>query len=118
MYKPITNEKEDLRVKIQDTLKRVFNYTDDNNPFGDPNLSKPFIWYKKNDFLEKKRMNTKLNVTEILNRIEQAKPEIEKNRIRKIQRDEMRLKARQLELLKNTEKISQEEMKEKPIKNG
>lgn len=41
-------EKEDeLNQKIKVLLQSIYGYTDDNNPFGDTQLSKPFIWHKK-----------------------------------------------------------------------
>jgi hypothetical protein len=46
--------KKELRRKIKSLYKSFYDYTDDNNPFGDPDLNKPFIWVKK---IEKMRRN-------------------------------------------------------------
>lgn len=41
-------EEENLRKKVKILIKNLYGYTDENNPFGDPNLTKPFTWEKKN----------------------------------------------------------------------
>lgn len=46
-YKHFESQQEETRRKVHNLLKTMYNYDDNNNPFGDPNLSKPFIWMKK-----------------------------------------------------------------------
>ena len=42
------DQEESLRKNVKLLIKNLYGYTDENNPFGDPNLTKPFIWEKKN----------------------------------------------------------------------
>lgn len=68
-----------LLKKNQVLLKSLYDYSDDNNPFGDPNLSKPFFWLKKNQkFLSLGMDPTYFNEEKtILSKIKNAKQEID-----------------------------------------
>lgn len=73
------DQDEDLRKKIKILLKNLYGYTDENNPFGDPNLTKPFIWKKKNQkFLSLGLDPSYINDEKtILQKIKDGKEEIE-----------------------------------------
>ena len=73
------NFSEDFQKKVQLLIKSLYGYTDENNPFGDPNLSTPFVWVKKSeDFLQKGFDPSFLNdENEILLRIKNSKNDIE-----------------------------------------
>ena len=73
------NFSEDFQKKVQLLIKSLYGYTDENNPFGDPNLSTPFVWVKKSeDFLQKGFDPSFLNdEDEILLRIKNSKDDID-----------------------------------------
>jgi hypothetical protein len=71
-------------------LRSSYNYTDDNNPFGDPDLSKPFIWHKKIEKLSNLGFIQKIDSNYILSRLKQSKLEIDRIRKRKTQREELK----------------------------
>ena len=73
------NFSNDFQKKVQLLIKSLYGYTDENNPFGDPNLSTPFVWVKKSeDFLQKGFDPSFLNdEDEILLRIKNSKDDID-----------------------------------------
>ena len=78
MYKQIESSKYEIRKKIAKFLLEQFNYTDDNNPFGDQELSKPFIWEEKINKLTKKGLNPYINGEDIIDKFDSIKTEISK----------------------------------------
>lgn len=50
-YTSVVTEEDRLRVKAEKRARKkqaLLGYTNQNNPFGDAQLSKPFVWHKKN----------------------------------------------------------------------
>ena len=41
------NSEDSIRNKTGILIQALYGYTDENNPFGDPNLSQTFIWELK-----------------------------------------------------------------------
>jgi len=85
-----SNDNEEIRKKIRFLLRSSYGYTDDNNPFGDPDLSKPFIWHKKIEKLSNLGFIQKIDSNYILSRLKQSKLEIDRIRKRKLQREELK----------------------------
>ena len=75
----ITDREETLRKKIKLLIKTLYGYTDENNPFGDPNLSKVFIWHKKNQKYHSLCLDTTYLYDEqtLLLKLKNAKDEID-----------------------------------------
>lgn len=108
IYRHIENSKEEIRIKVKKLLKELYNYTDDNNPFGDPELSKPFVWEAKIKSLSKKGLNAELDCDALEEKLTKAKEEIEKMRRKKLKREEEKFLARQI--YNNPEEKGGEEM--------
>ncbi len=73
------DQEESLRKNVKLLIKNLYGYTDENNPFGDPNLTKPFIWEKKNQkYLSMGIDPSSINDEKtILQKIKNAKSEID-----------------------------------------
>ena len=78
MYRHIENTNEEIRKEIKHILKELYNYRDDNNPFGDNELSKPFIWLKKIESLKEQGFNPPIYGEDIPDKIKKAKVKLDK----------------------------------------
>ena len=107
-YEPIKSILDQVQEKIKKILKDEFNYTDENNPFGDQNLSKPFIWEAKNSFLKQKGLNPCLNGEDIPKKLLKAKRELEELKERKSKEEKRRLNKIQEDKRLDNEKKYQE----------
>lgn len=68
---------------------RLTGYTDEANPFGDENLTKPFIWKKKYEKSIEQGMDTEiLSKTELAKKLAANAEEIKRIKARKVQRQE------------------------------
>lgn len=83
-------EKEEGRKKIRALLQSFYCYTDDNNPFGDPDLSKPFIWHKKIQKMRAKGLEPFLDIQSLILKLRSAKQDLDRIRKNKIEREEMK----------------------------
>jgi hypothetical protein len=83
-------DKEELRRKIKGLYKSFYDYTDDNNPFGDPDLSKPFIWVKKIEKMRSNDMEPYLDSKTLLLKLRGMKDDIDKIRRNRMKREEMK----------------------------
>jgi hypothetical protein len=81
-------EEDDVRKKVKALFKTFYDYTDENNPFGDPDLSKPFIWHKKVDKLRSKGMEPYLDGKSLIMKLKNSRDEIEKIRRNRMKREE------------------------------
>ena len=81
---------EEVRKRIKALFKTFYGYTDDNNPFGDPELSKPFFWKKKIEALKTKVLEPKLDSQTIILKLNICKKEIERTRKRRLEREEVK----------------------------
>lgn len=72
-------KEEEISQKIKVLIQNIYGYTNDNNPFGDPELSKPFIWHKKRAKYFNKDYNSSFLYEDklLLNKIKEAKTEID-----------------------------------------
>ena len=116
VYRQIENTREETRKKVKQVLRETYGYTDDNNPFGDPELSKPFIWQAKIDKFAKKGLNAQVDSSTLINNIILAKEEIDKIREKKLKREEEKKISK---LMINPEKLDNqiyEEWKQKDEK--
>ena len=70
-------------------IKQVFGYTNESNPFGDVNLSKPFVWKKKID-----KMGNEMHISkdEMIEKQENLIKQIEKVKQRRAEREIEKLK--------------------------
>lgn len=107
-YKQIENTKEETRKRVRQLLYDLYGYSDDNNPFGDPELSKPFHWQAKIEKLSKKGLNAQMDCDTLLGKLRKAKEEIERIRIKKIKREEERTLSKQVYNLAPDEKEDEE----------
>lgn len=83
-------EKEEGRKKVRALLQSFYGYTDDNNPFGDPDLSRPFIWHKKIQKMRNKGLEPFLDIQSLILKLRNVKKDLERIRKNKLQRDEMK----------------------------
>jgi len=89
--KPVDElEKEEGRKKIRALLQSFYGYTDDNNPFGDPDLSKPFIWHKKIQKMRSKGLEPFLDIQSLILKLRNIKKDLDRIRKNKLQREEVR----------------------------
>jgi hypothetical protein len=111
-------DKEDARKKIRALFKTFYDYTDDNNPFGDPELSKPFIWHKKIEKLRSKGLEPFLDSKSLILKLKKTKPEIDKTRRQRVQREEIKdiISDDKIKQLRNKEEQSYEDWKRKDEK--
>lgn len=117
VYKHIENTREETRKRVKQLLLSEFNYTDDNNPFGDPELSKPFVWRAKIDKLALRGLNAHIDCETLLQKLKNAKQEIEKIRIKKLKREEQKILQRNLNTdVEDKDKSLYEEWKKKDEK--
>lgn len=117
VYKHIENTREETRKRVKQLLLTEFNYTDDNNPFGDPELSKPFVWRAKIEKLALRGLNAQTDCESLLIKLKNAKQEIEKIRIKKLKREEQKILQRNLNTdIEDKDKSLYEEWKKKDEK--
>lgn len=83
-------DREELRRKVKALYKSFYDYTDDNNPFGDPDLSKPFVWVKKIEKMRRNDMEPYLDSKTILLKLRAMKEDIDKIRKTRMKREEMK----------------------------
>lgn len=109
-------EGEDLRKKIRALLKSFYGYTDDNNPFGDPELSKPFVWHNKVKKMRYNGLEPVLDSQTYLLKLKEAKKEIDNiiksRKIREEKKDALDLEKNRRE----DEKTRADEWREKDEK--
>jgi hypothetical protein len=84
------SEKEEGRKKVRALLQSFYGYTDDNNPFGDPDLSKPFIWHKKIQKMRSKGLEPFLDIQSLILKLRNVKMDLDRIRKNKLQRDEIK----------------------------
>jgi hypothetical protein len=85
-------EGEELRRKVRALIKSFYGYTDDENPFGDPDLSKPFIWTQKIHKMRSRNLEPFLDTQSLIVKLKDAKDEIERIRNSRMAREELREK--------------------------
>ncbi len=83
-------EKEEGRKKVRALLQSFYGYTDDNNPFGDPDLSKPFVWHKKIQKMRNKGLEPFLDIQSLLLKLRNVKKDLDRIRKNKLQREEIK----------------------------
>ena len=81
-------EKEESRKKIRALLQSFYGYTDDNNPFGDPDLSKPFVWNKKIEKMRARGLEPYLDIQSLILKLRGVKKDLDKIRKSKLEREE------------------------------
>ncbi|UKJ88857.2 cactin [Theileria orientalis] len=72
---------ENLHITRTELIHKHFGYTDENNPFGDEELTQPFIWGKNEKFksLDNKKA-TELSVNEVQSKVDELKDLKEKRK--------------------------------------
>ncbi len=83
-------EKDEGRKKIRALLQSFYGYTDDNNPFGDPDLSKPYIWHKKIQKMRTKGLEPFLDIQSLILKLRNIKKDLDRIRKNKLEREEMK----------------------------
>jgi hypothetical protein len=109
-------EGDDLRRKVRALLKSFYGYTDDNNPFGDPELSKPFIWNTKIKKMRADGLEPIIDSQSYLLKLKEAKKEIDNIIKSKKHREEIKEAIEAERYPKEEEKIKINEWKEKDKK--
>ena len=117
-YQITDDESDEVRKRIRALFKTFYGYTDDNNPFGDPELSKPFIWKKKILKLKSQGLEPKLDSATVILKLKICKKEIERSRKRRLERDEKKesIEQQRNSTLKEKEELNYEEWKAKDDK--
>lgn len=108
LFTPIESIKETIRKEISKILNEKFNYTDDDNPFGDKELTKPFIWIKKIEYLKKKGFHPYENGEDIPEKLIVAKEELDRIKEKKTYEEKRKLE----EILDNKRKENEEKYQE------
>jgi hypothetical protein len=109
-------EGEDVRKRIRALLKSFYGYTDDNNPFGDPELSMPFVWHSKIKKMRYNGLEPVLDSQTLLLKLKEAKKEIDSIiRSRKL-REEMKDAMDAEKNRREDEKTREQEWREKDEK--
>eukprot|EP00357_Protocruzia_adherens_P032282 CAMPEP_0115006934 /NCGR_PEP_ID=MMETSP0216-20121206/20821_1 /TAXON_ID=223996 /ORGANISM="Protocruzia adherens, Strain Boccale" /LENGTH=572 /DNA_ID=CAMNT_0002373663 /DNA_START=46 /DNA_END=1761 /DNA_ORIENTATION=- len=78
--------KVDLVDERKSNIEKYFGYSNEDNPFGDPNLADQFVWEKKNKLLKAKGQSVELGEEQARKQQQEAYLEFEKFRIRGIER--------------------------------
>jgi len=80
--------KKQIKAEKQKEEKDLFGYTNDNNPFGDANLTKAFVWKKKYERETAKGVRNKdLTKQQLREKQIQLRAEVEKVKARRAQRE-------------------------------
>ena len=118
LYEQHEYEGEEIRKKVRALLKSFYGYADDNNPFGDTELSKPFVWHKKYQKMRNNGLEPIIEAQSLLVKLKDAKLEIEKIRKSRQTREEKKdaIDDEKYKLMKMTEEKKYEEWKEKDEK--
>ena len=115
--KPVEEyEKEEGRKKVRALLQSFYGYTDDNNPFGDPDLSKPFVWHKKILKMRAAGLEPFLDIQSLVIKLRNIKKDLDRIRKNKVEREEMKETIEQKNNNKETEEKIFDEWKHKDEK--
>jgi len=89
------------------TIKKMFKYTNEDNPFGDMNLSKDFIWKKKIEQLIDEGKNFDYSKEELLKKHQDLIEEIHKVKQRRAERQKEKEQLDQQKFLQTQEREDQ-----------
>ena len=111
-------ECDEIRKRIRALFKTFYGYTDDNNPFGDPELSKPFFWKKKIQKLKSMGLEPKTDSQTVILKLKICKKEIDRTRKRRVERDEIKesIEQEKNKNMKEKEELNYEEWRLKDEK--